>query len=153
MKILAVEFSSEQRSIAVLDGEKLLGHATETGGRNVISLVERALLEAKTEREEIECLALGIGPGSYTGIRGAIALAQGWQLGRAIKTIGISSVECLAAQAQSEKIHGTVHIMVDAQRSEILFTAAYQITPAECFETTPLHLVTASEDRKTRLRR
>ncbi len=147
MKILAVEFSSEQRSIAVLDGEKLFGLAVETGGRAVISLVERALQEAKTEREQIECLALGIGPGSYTGIRGAIALAQGWQLGRAVKTIGISSVECLAAQAQTEKISGLVNIVVDAQRNEF-YLASYQITPAECLETTPLHLASLAEIEK-----
>ena len=147
MKILAVEFSTEQRSIAVLDGEKLLGHAVEAGGRNVISLVERALQSASCEREDIECLAIGIGPGSYTGIRGAIALAQGWQLGRAIKTIGISTVECLAAQAQQEKIHGDINVVVDAQRNEF-YLARYQITAKERTEIEPLRLASFAEIEK-----
>ena len=61
-----------------------------------LALVERALAQANCRREEIAVVAVGLGPGSYTGIRSAIALAQGWQLGRGVKTLGISSVECLA---------------------------------------------------------
>src|SRR5437868_6134532 len=100
MKILAVEFSSDQRSVAILEDNVVLGRASEMGGRRALELVEKALSDAKTEREQIEYLIIGIGPGSYNGIRGAIALAQGWQLGRGIKISGISSVECLAAQAR-----------------------------------------------------
>src|SRR3954449_7815273 len=106
MKILAVEFSSERRSVAVVENGRVLGEAFEMGGRVAIGLVERALAEAKVEREQIECIAVGIGPGSYTGIRGAISLAQGWQLARDIKLLSISSVECMAAQAQRDKTFG-----------------------------------------------
>ena len=48
-------------------------------------------------REAIEAIAVGLGPGSYTGIRAAIALAQGWQLAREVKTLGVSSVAAMAA--------------------------------------------------------
>jgi tRNA threonylcarbamoyladenosine biosynthesis protein TsaB len=126
MKILAVEFSSESRSVALLEGGALLGHAAETGGRRAIGLVERALLQAGCEREEVEVVAVGLGPGSYTGIRGAIALAQGWQLGREVKLLGLSSVECLAARAELESIFGAVNIVVDAQRNEF-YLARYEI--------------------------
>ena len=92
MKILAVEFSSEQRSVAVVERAgatvHVRGAAREIGGRNAhaVALIEEALQQAKIEREEIECIAVGLGPGSYTGIRAAIALAQGWQLARAVKS-------------------------------------------------------------------
>lgn len=124
MKILAVEFSSAQRSVAVWEGggdtaPALLGSALEPPqpradqapgpgqpspipSRRSLGLVEQALAEAQCGREEIGALAVGLGPGSYTGIRGAIALAQGWQLGRGIKLLGVSSVECLAGQARVE---------------------------------------------------
>ena len=105
MKILAVEFSSAQRSVAVWEaGETaaspaLLGSAlqppmprldnsqftiqnSQFASQRSLGLVEEALAEANCRREEIGALAVGLGPGSYTGIRGAIALAQGWQLGR-----------------------------------------------------------------------
>jgi len=115
MKILAIEFSSNRRNAAVLSGQNALGAASETGGRNALALVERALAQAHIEREEIEMIAVGLGPGSYTGIRGAIALAQGWQLGRAVKLVGVSSSECLMAQVDRADPYAVV---IDAQRDE-----------------------------------
>src|SRR5215203_4547986 len=89
MKILALEFSSQERSVAIFEkppggSSRLCGSALEKGGRstNPFALVEQALQNARMEREEIDCIAVGLGPGSYTGIRSAIALAQGWQLAR-----------------------------------------------------------------------
>src|SRR4029079_19485717 len=110
-----VEFSSERRSVAVVENGRLLSDVFDVGGRVAIGLVERALSEARVEREQIECIAVGIGPGSYSGIRGAISLAQGWQLAREIKCIGISSIECIAAQAQRDGVFGQVAVVVDAQ--------------------------------------
>jgi tRNA threonylcarbamoyl adenosine modification protein YeaZ len=148
MKILAFDFSSEERSVAICDSlngaPAILGWASERGYRSThaISLIETALASAKLTRDEIDCLALGIGPGSYTGIRAAIALAQGWQLATNIKTIGISSVECLAAQAQSANLLGRVHIVIDAQRNEF-YCATYQITATDRAEVEKLQLVPA----------
>jgi len=92
MKILALEFSSPQRSVALVEANPPANPATlseivEVEGRitNALPLVEQSLREAGVEREQIDCLAIGIGPGSYAGIRSAIALAQGWQLAREIK--------------------------------------------------------------------
>src|SRR4051794_20423072 len=103
MKILPVEFSSGERSVAIVEklpgaASRLRGSALEEGGRSAhaFALIEQALQQARMEREEIDCVAVGLGPGSYTGIRAAIAFAQGWQLAREVKLVGISSVECLA---------------------------------------------------------
>ena len=125
MKILAVEFSSEQRSVAVVESSKVLGSTSEKGGRSTraFGLIEEILRKARIEREEIECIAVGTGPGSYTGIRAAIALAQGWQLAREVKLVGISSVECLAAQAFANGIRGRANFIVDAQRNEFYLQA------------------------------
>jgi tRNA threonylcarbamoyladenosine biosynthesis protein TsaB len=142
MKILAVEFSSEQRSIALLQDAKLLGQAVENGGRCAIGLVEQVLQQAGCEREEVEVVAVGLGPGSYAGIRAAIALAQGWQLGLNVKLLGISSVECLAAGA--EKFSGPVNIVIDAQRNEF-YLARYEIGPGGHREIEPLRLAPQGE--------
>src|ERR1700733_9056448 len=108
MIILALEFSSEQRSVAIARNGIVLGEAMEMGGRNTaaLAMIEKVLAQAKMEREEIEAIAVGLGPGSYTGVRSAIALVQGWQLARGIKMTGVSSVEAIAAGAQAEKIFG-----------------------------------------------
>jgi len=150
MKILAIEFSSERRSVAVVAEGKVLGHAEETGGRTAraFSLIERALAAAKMEREEIECLAVGLGPGSYAGIRSAISLAQGWQVARPVRLLGINSVECMAAQAQGEKLFGPAHFIIDAQRGEFYF-ASYDIDADSLKIVEPLRLF-AFEEVKTR---
>src|SRR6266702_9006838 len=100
MKILALEFSSPQRSVAVVrEGEF---HEAMSGAMEPFTMIDQALRDAKLEREQIECIVVGLGPGSYTGIRSEISIVQGWQLARPITLLGISSVECIAAQAQAD---------------------------------------------------
>jgi tRNA threonylcarbamoyl adenosine modification protein YeaZ len=146
MKILALEFSSSERSAAVLAEGGLCATAMETGGRDVraLELIQRALAEARLEREQIECLAVGLGPGSYTGIRAAIAVAQGWQLALPVKLLGMGSAECLAAQAQERGWFGTVNIAIDAQRNEF-YLARYELGPGERRELAPLKLASFEE--------
>ena len=146
MMILALEFSSPQRSVAVAQagtdgGQFTLGEAIESGVRstNALGLVGEALRQAQIERAQIECLVIGLGPGSYNGIRLAIALAQGWQLARPVKLIGISTAECLAAQAQAEGIFGQVQVVINAQRGEF-YLAGYDLSPEARREVEPLHL-------------
>src|SRR5882724_6402098 len=124
MKILALEFSSPQRSVAVVQGRAgadSVSEVIETAPGNSmkpLGMVESALKRAGVEREQVECLVIGLGPGSYNGIRAAIALAQGWQLARAVKLLGISSAECIAAQAQADGFEGRAGVVIDAQRGE-----------------------------------
>jgi tRNA threonylcarbamoyl adenosine modification protein YeaZ len=97
------------------------------------------------EREDIECLAIGVGPGSYTGIRAAISIAQGWQLVREdVRLLGLSSVECLASQAQAEALHGRVNFVIDAQRNEF-YLATYELEAAGARVIEPLRLAVFSE--------
>jgi len=163
--ILALEFSSSQRSVAVLrpnsrrdelheshsppssgkSGTRgtrpsdMIFEAVETGGRgtNAFRMIEQTLSEAKIEREQIDVLAVGLGPGSYTGIRAAISLAQGWQLARVVKLLGVSSAEAIAAQAIVEKILGRVNVVIDAQRNEF-YLATYEVAPDGWREISPL---------------
>jgi tRNA threonylcarbamoyl adenosine modification protein YeaZ len=154
MKILALEFSSTQRSVAV-SGATPSGRAmstvevVETGGRETrpFEMIDTALTQAGLEREQIECLAVGLGPGSYTGIRAAIALAQGWQLARAVKLLGISSADCLAAQARAEGLCGEVVIVIDAQRQGF-YLAEYEIGNNDWQGRKGLRIVPHSEIQK-----
>jgi len=161
MKILAVEFSSAQQSVAIWEsgGEKMQNaeckmqneatrpvaeRRAQFPERRSIGLVEEALAEAKCGREEIGAVAVGLGPGSYTGIRGAIALAQGWELGRGVVVLGVSSVECLAAQAQAAGRRGAVNIVIDAQRNEF-YLARYELDETGWREAEALRLAAKSE--------
>jgi tRNA threonylcarbamoyladenosine biosynthesis protein TsaB len=129
--------------------EGVICEAIETGGHNTraFSMIEKVLAEAKIEREQIDVIAVGLGPGSYTGIRIALSVAQGWQLASrdgGTKLLGVSSAECVAAQAQAEKISGRVNVVIDAQRNEF-YLAAHDISAAGRKEIEPLRIVTRAE--------
>ena len=98
----------------------------------------------KFRGKKSKIIAVGLGPGSYTGIRAAIAVAQGWQLARGVKLLGVSSAECLAAQAQAEKIFGRVNVVIDAQRGEF-YLATWEISDGGGKEISPLKIVPATE--------
>ena len=161
MTILALEFSSPQRSVAVAHAGRVLGEMIETGASlqrerktgasfrqagapGAFHMIETVFREAKLEREQVEILAVGLGPGSYTGIRAALAMAQGWQLAREIKLLGVSSMDCLAAQAQAERIFGRVNALVDAQRNEC-YLATYEISADGWTAIGPVRIVAAGE--------
>lgn len=141
MKILALEFSSPQRSVAIVQS----GAFHEALGSNEpFAMIAEALREAKLEREQLDCIAVGLGPGSYTGIRSAISIAQGWQLARPIPLLGVSSAEIIAAQAQAGGLVGRVRVIVDAQRGEF-YLAGYELTANGSREAEPLRIVSAAE--------
>jgi tRNA threonylcarbamoyladenosine biosynthesis protein TsaB len=151
MKILALEFSSDHRSAAVMDcppgGPSMLrGAAAEIGGPGArpLCLVEEALRESGVQREQIEVIAIGLGPGSYAGIRTAIAMGQGWQLARGIKLLGIGSVECLATEARARQWTGIIDFLIDAQRNEFYY-ARYELGAGAPRMVSPLKLITLAE--------
>jgi tRNA threonylcarbamoyladenosine biosynthesis protein TsaB len=150
MTILALEFSSARRSVALARGGEVLAEAfeqTAERGTKVFGLIEQVLGAAKISRVEIDAVAVGLGPGSYTGIRAAIAVAQGWQLARGAKLLGVSSIEALAAQAQQERFFGLVNLAVDAQRKEF-YLSTWRISETERVEISPLRIVAAEEIEK-----
>jgi tRNA threonylcarbamoyladenosine biosynthesis protein TsaB len=148
MMILAVELSSARRSVALCsrasgDGPPaVLGALADEGAAasRPLPLVRELLTQTGLKRELVDAIIVGLGPGSYTGIRSAIALAQGWQLARNTRTFGVSSIEALALQAQRREWFGEVSVVIDAQRHEF-YLATYSITPQERQQVEPLRLV------------
>jgi tRNA threonylcarbamoyl adenosine modification protein YeaZ len=116
-------------------------HNESTGA---FALIESLLAETRLSREEIDCLAIGLGPGSYAGIRVSLAIAQGWQLARAVRTTGVSSVEAMAWTAQAAAHRGRVSLVVDAQRNEF-YLAVYELADEEAVGIEPLRIVSRSE--------
>ena len=118
MTSLAFEFSSDRRTVAVARNGQLLAQSTLERLREtpLPSLVSSVLTEAGVQPRGIDRLVVGLGPGSYTGVRLAISFAQGWHLGLGAPVVGISSLEALAATAG--QIGGVTLLAVDAQRGE-----------------------------------
>lgn len=152
MRTLALEFSSSVRNVAVLDlgssrdSVTILGTASESAVQAVrpLTLVDLALQQAGIERESIECLVVALGPGSYTGIRSAIALAQGWQLAREVKLLGVSTAEGLAALVHRQGRLGNIGAVIDAQRDEFYF-AGYEVSKPGWRQKDELHIATRRE--------
>ena len=145
MKILALEFSSRQRSVAITDGDQLLAHLeTDEFRQSPLTLIDRALTEACLPRDSITTIALGIGPGSYTGIRGAIATAQGWQLASNVNLLAVPSTEILAATARANGLRGETDFIIDAQRHEY-YHATWNLTDDSQTETSPLKIIGVTE--------
>lgn len=146
MKILAIDFSSPVRSVALAecaDQEfRLLGRTEERHGQSThaFAMIEKLLVDCGVDRKSIDCLAIGLGPGSYAGIRVSLAIAQGWQLATDLKTIGVSSVDCLAETARAGGRWGSIAFAIDAQRGEF-HLAEYELTDADCRETRSLSIV------------
>lgn len=117
--LLALEFSSDRRSVAVLREGAVVSEAVQEEGRStrVLALIDDALAQAGVATADVEALAVGIGPGSYTGIRLAISVAQGWSLAtgeaRSIPVIPVGSFDVLAAAST-----GPALLASDAQRDE-----------------------------------
>jgi tRNA threonylcarbamoyladenosine biosynthesis protein TsaB len=151
MKILALEFSANERSVALAETHaegliRVLSSVRESDFRGItgLSIIDRVLTEAKVAPGDVTRVAVGLGPGSYTGIRSAIAIAQGWQLGRNVEIVGISSVVCLAEQARALRLFGLVTIVIDAQREE-LYVARYRVEEVGVAELDALRIAPPSK--------
>jgi tRNA threonylcarbamoyl adenosine modification protein YeaZ len=143
--ILALEFSSNRRSVAIAEGKDVLVYVeTDDVKKPPLILIDEALKKTNLSPGVIETIALGTGPGSYTGIRNTIATAQGWQLARNINLLAIPSAETLAATAAANNQRGEIHFIIDAQRHEFYHTS-WQLTEDNQSQTTPLHIITASD--------
>lgn len=129
MRILALEFSSSRRSAALVEEGRVLSRAGEESGpvTGPVALMSDVLQQAGLERRAIDCVVVGLGPGSYTGIRVSIAIAQGLELGLGVKLLGVSSVDSLVWRAWLEGWHGDIAVLVDAQRGEF-YAARYEVT-------------------------
>ena len=115
MIALALEFSSDRRSVAVGRGDEVLAEVLHEGTVRtpVFALIARALEQAGVSRDEIRRLVVGIGPGSYTGIRIAISAVQGWHLASGAETSAVNSIDNLAFGVGPRAL-----LAVDAQRGE-----------------------------------
>ena len=121
--LLAIERSSGVASAAVLDGGgRLLASVErgEPGQGDAWPLVRDALARAGVAAGDLDAFAVGVGPGSFSGIRAALALAQGLAAPRAIPVRGVSSAA--AAVRAWRGLHPAApraRLFGDARRGEV----------------------------------
>ncbi|WP_419869342.1 tRNA (adenosine(37)-N6)-threonylcarbamoyltransferase complex dimerization subunit type 1 TsaB [Chryseobacterium sp. CT-SW4] len=128
MKILYLETSSKNCSVAVSDNEKLLCLCEEVSenykqSESLHTFVEWALEGAQITMKDIEAVSLGKGPGSYTGLRIGAASAKGFCYGLKIPLIAVNSMESMIEPFLG-KNYDLIVPMIDARRMEV-YTAVY----------------------------
>ncbi len=107
MKLLAIETATEACSIAVLvDGAVIERFEIAPRRHTELALpwAEALLAEAGIAKSQLDAIAVGRGPGAFTGVRLAIALAQGIALALDRPLLPISTLAALAMQAAGERI-------------------------------------------------
>lgn len=124
MRLLAIETSTEACSIAVLaDGAVIERFEIAPRRHTELALpwAEALLAEAGIAKSQLDAIAVGRGPGAFTGVRLAIALAQGIALALDRPLLPVSTLAALAMQASGEKILAAI----DARMGEI-YVASFQ---------------------------
>jgi tRNA threonylcarbamoyladenosine biosynthesis protein TsaB len=102
--------------------------ARPTHAQRLLVLVEEAVAAAGASWEDIDRIAVGVGPGGFTGLRLGIATARALAQARRCELVGVSSLEALAAGARGDcppvSPGDPVVAAIDARRGEV-FAAAY----------------------------
>jgi len=133
VRILGIESSSRRGSVALLEGEQVvasLEHEQQNmHAERLLPLLEQLLAEAGWPKSSLDRLGVGVGPGSFTGLRAGIALAEGLSVGLDRPLIGVGSLLAMAFGALA--VHpGPCCALLDARRDE-LFVAVYESGPRE----------------------
>ncbi|PKQ77817.1 tRNA (adenosine(37)-N6)-threonylcarbamoyltransferase complex dimerization subunit type 1 TsaB [Aeromonas sobria] len=124
MKILAVDTATEACSAALLVGDTLFSRweeAPRDHTRKILPMVQAVLEDAGITLSDLDAIAFGRGPGSFTGVRIGISVAQGLAFGVGVPLIGIST---LAAMAQGAyRLDGAEQVLtaIDARMNEVYF--------------------------------
>lgn len=121
MRVLAIDTSTEALSVALRteDGTLERGLSTARGhAAQVLSLIDAVLGEAGARLSQLDGIAAGIGPGSFTGVRISVAVAQGLGFGAGLPVAPITSLEALAFPA-IESGADRVIACLDARMGEI----------------------------------
>ncbi|HST28767.1 MAG TPA: tRNA (adenosine(37)-N6)-threonylcarbamoyltransferase complex dimerization subunit type 1 TsaB [Rudaea sp.] len=118
--ILAIETATESCSAALLHGDALIERSEIAPRRHaelILPMIESLLAEAGLARSQIDGIAVGRGPGAFTGVRLAIAVAQGLALALDIPVVPVSSLAALAQDAPDAG--ATILAVIDARMGEV----------------------------------
>ena len=138
MKFAAFETATEWCSVAVwIDGE--IAGAEEAAanrhGELVLPMLDRLLASAGISVKDLDAVAFGAGPGSFTGLRIACGVAQGLAFARNLPVIGIPTLEAMAEECGAARVVACL----DARMREVYYSALEkdgvrwrEVVPAQC---------------------
>ncbi|MBE6916382.1 MAG: tRNA (adenosine(37)-N6)-threonylcarbamoyltransferase complex dimerization subunit type 1 TsaB [Ruminococcaceae bacterium] len=121
MLLLSFETSAKAGSVALFEGEKLLGEQYLNNGMThsatLLSMAETLLSQCGKTAKEVDAVAVANGPGSFTGVRIGVAAAKGFAWGGEIPVYGVSTLEAMALGLGI--YDGYVCPVMDARRAQV----------------------------------
>lgn len=123
--ILALDTATEACSVALLHQENTTFEdelSPRTHTQRILPMVDHLLKAANISIKEVDYLAFGRGPGSFTGVRVGVGVAQGLALGAELKVIPVSNLTAMAEQAYQELGATEVIALIDARMNEVYFS-------------------------------
>ncbi len=124
MKILAIETSTEYCSVALWQDDVVSERCELVGQKHsevLMEMLDALHKEAGIKVKQVDGIAFGKGPGSFTGVRIACGVTQGLALGADVEVVGVCTLEALAEASGKDKVIAAL----DARMSE-LYLAAYE---------------------------
>jgi len=125
--ILAVDTSSGVLSVSAQNSEgakiEINLDAGFRHGERLVLLIKQALSDLRIDKKDLDVLACGIGPGSFTGLRIGLSAMKGLSLGLKKKVLTFSSLDLIAAGAPLTS--GKLAVLVNAKRDRV-YAALYQ---------------------------
>ncbi len=127
MLTLAIETSDRYGSVAITKGPTPLSvitvSSTETHSRRLVPAIEWLVQRTGVDLQELDCIAVSLGPGSFTGIRIGLATAKGLALSLGIPMSGVPTIDAIAARIPP--IPGVLLCpVIDARRGRF-YTSCY----------------------------
>ncbi len=123
MKQLAVDTCLGACSVAIRDGDTVLAHRFELMDRGhaeaLAPMVDEAMRSAAVAYDELEQLAVTVGPGTFTGQRVGLAFMRGMRIALKKPLVGVTSLETMAHQAIAESHIARAAALHDARRDEV----------------------------------
>lgn len=139
MRALALDTASTQTVLALADLDEISGEVTLLAScqvdaprqANQVLLARAALLleEAGLVTGDVDAVAVGRGPGSFTGVRIGVATAKGIACGLGVALYGVSTLDSVAWRAWRAGVRGRLGVVADAMRKEV-YPVRYELDDA-----------------------
>ncbi|MGI4777845.1 MAG: tRNA (adenosine(37)-N6)-threonylcarbamoyltransferase complex dimerization subunit type 1 TsaB [Janthinobacterium lividum] len=124
-RLLAFDTSTDTLSVAVQHGDRVVAHTGDGGARSsttLIPLIRSLLAEAGLTLAELDAIAFGRGPGSFTGLRTACAVAQGLGFGTGVRLLPVDTLRAVAEEACHRFGARRVVAVLDARMDQVYAT-------------------------------
>jgi tRNA threonylcarbamoyladenosine biosynthesis protein TsaB len=145
MKLLAIESSTPSSSIALMEDGLVICSATRVDRRGhsafLTAAMDFCLDQADWRPSELDGVAVGVGPGLYTGLRVGLATAQGLAATLGIPIVPVTSLDALAHRSKTGRRH--IWAIVDLRRGEFA-VASYRPVPGGVVRDSSPEVVTAA---------